>query len=154
MDAMISKLRVWPIWKELKHFAISAACEDSFTSVRMVEFCRGLARDLGRSCKVTEEIWLFSQFDIPQLRAIAADEAAMAHLIIISAHHSETLPKGVKSWINQWLGKKTNHSTVLLGLFDPVYQGVSTSMTTYLQDVAKSGDMEFLVKSEDIPDSR
>ena len=151
---MISKLRVWPIWKELKHFAVSAACEDSSTSTRTDEFCRGLSRDLARNCKIAKEIWLFNQLCVPQLRAIAAGEAAHAHLIIISVHHSETLPDGVRTWIDLWAKQRTNHSIVLLALLDPIYQGVSGPMKAYLQEVAKRGNMEFLVKSEDAPDCR
>jgi hypothetical protein len=154
MDSMISKLRVWPIWKELKHFALSAACEDSSTNARTNEFCRGLSRDLGQNCNVVKEIWLFNQLAVPALRAIAASEAALAHLVVISVHHAETLPDGVKSWIDLWLGQRNNHSIVLLALFDPVHQGVSSSMKVYLQEVAKRGNMEFLVKSEDSPDYR
>ena len=43
---------------------------------------------------------------------------------------------------------------MLLALFDPLYQGTSGSMKAYLQEVAKRGNMEFLVKSEDSPDYR
>ena len=154
MDSMTSKLRVWPIWKELKHFAVSAACEDSSTSTRTDEFCRGLSQDLARNCTIAKEIWLFNQLCVPQLRAIAASEAALAHLIIISVHHAEALPDAVKRWIDLWLKQRNNHSVVLLALFDPVYQGVSSSIKAYLQEVAKRGGMEFLAKSEDAPDYR
>jgi hypothetical protein len=148
MDSMISKLRVWPIWKKLKHFAVSGACEDSSTSTRADEFCRCLSRDLARNCTIAKEMWLFSQLRVPGLRAIAASEAALAHLIIISAHHAETLPDGVKTWIDLWLGQRNNHNIVLLGLFDPVYQGSSNLMKVYLQEVAKRANVEFLIKSE------
>jgi hypothetical protein len=149
MDLMISKLRVWPIWKELKHFAVSAACEDSPTSTRADEFCRGLSRELAPKCTLAKEIWLFNQLGVPQLRAIAASEAALAQLIIISVHHAESLPDGVRSWIDLWLGQRNNHNIVLLALFDPVYQGVSGTMKAYLAGVAKKGGIEFLVKSEE-----
>ena len=94
-------------------------------------------------------MWLFNQLGVPGLRAIAAGEAALAQLIIISVHHAESLPDAVKRWIDLWLGQRNGHNNVLLALFDPVYQGVSSSMKGYLQDVAKRGDMELLVKSED-----
>ena len=154
MDSMTSKLRVWPIWKQLEHFAVSGACEDSSTSTRADELCRGLSRDLARNCTIAKEIWLFNQLRVPGLRAMAAIEAALAHLIIISVHHAETLPDGVKTWIDLWLGQRNNHNIVLLALFDPVYQGSSSSMKAYLQEVAERGDMEFLVKSEGAPDCR
>ena len=131
---------------ELKHFAVSADCEDSSTNARTDDFCRGLSSELGQNCKVAKETWLFGQLCVPGLRAIAAGEATLAQLIIISAHHAEALTDGVKSWIDQWLGRTNNHGIVLLALFDPVYQAVSSSMKVYLQDVANRGDMEFLVK--------
>ncbi len=154
MDSMISKLWVWPIWKELQHFAVSAACEDSSSNARTDEFCRGLTRDLGCNCRVVKETWFFSQLCVPELRAIAASEAALAHLIIISVHHAETLPDGVRDWIDLWLGQRNNHRTVLLALLDPVHRGFSSSMEDYLQAVAERGGMEFLVTSEDTRDWR
>jgi hypothetical protein len=120
---MISKLRVWPIWKELRHFAVSAACEDSSTSTRADEFCRSLSRDLAPSCTIAKELWLFNQLCVPGLRAIAAGEAALAHLIIISVHHAESLPDGLKTWIDLWLKQRNNHGIVLLALFDPALAG-------------------------------
>ena len=86
---------------------------------------------------------------MPGLRAIAAGEAALAQLIIISVHHAESLPDAVKRWIDLWLKQRNNHSVVLLALFDPVYQGTSSSMKAYLQEVAKRGEMEFVAKSKD-----
>ena len=154
MDAMVSKPRVWSIWKELQHFAVSAACEDSSSSARTDEFCRGLIRELSGNCRVVRETWFFNQLRVPELRAIAAGEAASAQLIIISVHHSEALPEGVKGWIDQWLGMRNNHSSVLLALIDPVYRGFSGPMEGYLRQVAKRGGMEFLVTSEDTRDWR
>ena len=151
---MISNLGVWPIWKGLKQITVSAACEDSSTSARTEEFCRGLSNDLGRECNVVKEIWLFNLLGLAGLRAVAASEAAVAHLVIISVHHAENLPEEVKSWIELWLKIRSKPVTVLLALFDPVYRGVSSSMASYLREVAKRGGMEFLVKSEDSPDSR
>jgi len=95
---------------------------------------------------------LFTELGVPQLRAIAASEAALAHLIIISVHHAESLPDGVKSWIDLWLGQRNNRRSVLLALFDPIYQGTSSSIKAYLEEVAKRGGMEFLAKSEEAPD--
>jgi hypothetical protein len=115
----------------------------------MDEFCLGLSRDLARNCTIAKDMWLFNQLCVPGLRAIAAGEAALAQLIIISVHHAESLPDAVKRWIDLWLGQRNAQSIVLLALFDPVYQGVSSSMRGYLQEVAKRGGMDLQVKSED-----
>ena len=58
----------------------------------------------------------------------------------------------VKSWIDLWLRQRNNRSNVLLALFDPVYQGVSSSIKGYLEEVAKRAGMEFLIRAEETPD--
>ncbi len=151
MVSRISKLRVWPIWKELKRLTVSAVCEDASASVRTEEYCRGLASDLGRNCELDKEIWLFNFLDMPGLRTVAADEAALAHLVIISVHHAEILPEGVKGWIELWLKKRKDRNAVLLVLFDPVYRGISSSTVGYLREVAERGHVEFLVRLDDSP---
>lgn len=155
MDTTISKLRVWQIWKELKHLAVSAVYEDSSTRARVDEFCQRLARELGQNCEVNKGLWLLSELRTPQMRSMGAGEAAKAHLVIISVHHAESLPDEVSGWIDLWLKHKGNpQATVLLALFDPLYTGSSSSMQARLQEVAKKGNMEFLVQSEDAPENR
>jgi hypothetical protein len=91
-------------------------------------------------------MWLFNFLDAAGLRTVAADEAALAHLIIISVHHAEILPDGVKAWIELWFKKRDNRNAVLLALFDPVYRGISSSTVGYLREVAERGRMRLLVK--------
>ena len=88
----------------------------------------------------------------PQLRAIAAGEAAATDLVIVSVHHAETLPDEVKSWIDLWLKHKRSHPAVLLALFDPLHLGTSGSIQVYLREVARRGNMEFLARSEEKPE--
>ena len=86
------------------------------------------------------------------LRAIAAREAAAADLVIVALHHAETLPNEVKSWIELWLKQRGKRPAVLLALFDPLYQGTSSSMQACLREVARRGHMEFLARSEEKPE--
>jgi demethoxyubiquinone hydroxylase (CLK1/Coq7/Cat5 family) len=86
---------------------------------------------------------------MPQLRVIAAGEASRADLIIVSVHHAPKLPDEITHWIEQWLPQKRHQPVVLLALFDPVYQGDSASMRTYLAQVAKKAAMQFLVHTEE-----
>jgi len=150
----MSRLRVSRLGKERRRLAAVAASEDSSTDTRVNEFCRSLARQLGLKSEVNPQLWLLSELRMPQLRAIAAGEAAQADLIIISVHHSEKLPSEVEEWIELWLARKRERPSVLLALFDPVYQGVSSSMQSYLKEVAKKGRMEFLVQSDETPHER
>ena len=152
MDATLTKLRVWPTWQKLKRIVVSAVHEDFATGARADEFCQTLAKCLGRHCEISKELWPLTELRTPKLRSIAAAEAAAADLVIVSVHHAETLPGEVKSWIDQWLKQKGNRPNVLAALFDPLYVGSSSSIQSFLQEVAKKGHMEFLVRSEEKPE--
>lgn len=129
--------------------AAVAAYEDSVTGARADDFCHGLTRLLGAGCELTKQMWPLSELRLPQLRSIAAAEAAFADLVIISVHHSEAMPADLTSWMEQWSQRKDKRVRVLLGLFDPVYQGVSASIRAYLAEVARKGHMDFLAQSEE-----
>jgi hypothetical protein len=152
MDTTLSRLRVWPLWQKTKRLAVSGVHEDSTTGARADEFCQTLVQSLGRNCEFAKELWLLTELRTAQLRAIAAKEAALADLVIISVHHAETLPSEVKSWIDLWLKQKGSRSAVLLALFDPLYLGTSSSIQAYLREVAQKGKMEFLARSEEKPE--
>jgi hypothetical protein len=150
MDTIKTMLATCRNWKDAKQVAAVAAYEDSHTDARAAEFCRCLSRQLGQECELSKQMWLLNELRIPQLRAIAAGEAAQADLVIISVHHAPSLPAEVVRWIDEWVAHKRRRPRVLLALFDPVYEGDSGSMQTYLAQVAKKGAMEFLVHSEEV----
>ena len=152
MDSTLTKLHIWQVWKGLRRLPVSAVCEDSATGARVDEFCRGLSRDLGRQCKVAEEKWPLSELRVPQLRSIAAEEAAQAALVIISVHHAESLPDEMRGWIKLWLKHKGKRPIALLALFDPECQGSSHSIAAYLREVAREANVEFLSQSEEAPE--
>jgi hypothetical protein len=154
MDAIMSRLQESCRGKAARRPVVVAVSEDSSTDARIQEFCRSLAQQLGMPVEVRQQVWLLSELRVPQLRAIAADEAAQADLIIVSVHHAERLPSEVESWIELWLSQKRIRSAALLALFDPVYQGVSSSMQAYLRGVAQKARVEFLVQSDDTPRER
>lgn len=152
VDTIMTMLTTCRAWKQSKHLAVVAAYEDSLTDARVSEFCRCLGRQIGQHCEVLKQMWLINELRVPQLRAIAAGEAADSDLIIVSVHHAQSLPLEVTQWIELWLGHKRRRQMILLALFDPVYQGDSGSMQTYLAQVARKAGMKFLVHSEEIPD--
>jgi hypothetical protein len=148
MDMIIAKPRLWGRWREAEQLTLLAAFEDSATCTRVKEFCQGLSRDLGGRCKIIQHVWVFSTLRMRELQEIAAEEAAVADLVIISAHQAESLPDEVKRWIDRWLQHKGTRKAVLLALLDRVYDGTPSPIRTYLQEVARRGDMEFLVESD------
>ena len=138
--------------KHPKRLAAVAAYEDAHTDARVNDFCRSLSRHLGDKCDLVKNMWLSSELRVAQLRAIAAGEAARADLVIIAVHHAQSFPSEVKEWLDLWVGDKRKRPAVLLALFDPAYQGDSTSLQAYLREIAKRGKMELLVQSEEGPD--
>jgi hypothetical protein len=150
MNTTVAKFPVWQRWKEARQLVLLAAFEDSVTCTRVKEFCQGLTRDLGAECKIIQHVWLFNTFRMRELQEIAAEEAAVADLIVVAAHHAASLPDEVKGWIDLWLRQKGTHPAVLLALLDPVYEGTSSAIRSYLREVARRGQMEFLADSEEL----
>jgi hypothetical protein len=153
MDPLITKLQTMTrLGKNPKQVVALAAFEDATTETRVNEFCRGLGRQCGGKCEVTQQMWLFNELRVPQLRGIAAGEASRADLVIISAHHAQSFPSEVQDWFKLWLGQKGSRPAALLALFDPVYVGDSTALQSYLKEAARKGKMEFLVRVEESRD--
>ena len=152
MAATLTNLQVWPAWQKLNRIVVSAVHEDFATGVRADDFCQTLSKCLGRDCEIAKELWPLTELRTPKLRAVAAGEAAAAALVIISIHHSDSLPTEVKSWIDLLLKQKGSRPKLLLALFDPLYLGSSSSIQAFLQGVARKGNMEFLARSEEKPE--
>jgi hypothetical protein len=150
MDTLMqTTLRVRQMGGPANRVCTVAAYEDSTTEARVNEFCGGLARQLGEACEFSKQMWLLTELRVPRLRAIAAEDAAQADLLIVAVHHCEELPAELEDWFEQWLAKKGKRATLLLALLDPVYSGVSAALRTYLENIARKAHSEFLVQSED-----
>ena len=152
MDALMTQIQANLTWRKSKGITAVAAYEDASSEPRVGEFCLNLARQFGKSPELSKAMWLFSELRPAQLRSVAASEAAAADLVIIAVHHQESLPEEVNDWIHLWLDRKDKKPIVLVALFDAIYQGDSASMHAYLKDVAKQGNMEFLVQTEEFPE--
>ena len=149
---LLTKLRVSERGSEPRRLTALAAYEDSRTNTRVSDFCRNLEQSLGPQCELVKQMWMLSELRLPQLRSIAAKEAAAADLVIISIHHNESLPDELQSWIELWLPYDGHRPELLVALFDPIYTGVSASLRAYLESVARRGQMEFMVQTEDRPE--
>jgi hypothetical protein len=149
MDTAISNIRIWQIWKGCKKISAVAVYEDAATGERVNDFCHSLFRELGESCQISRELWPLSELRLPQLRAIAAEEAAQADVFILSLHHDESLPAEVKDMFDLWLGRQRHRPGVLIGLLDPVYQGTSAALRLFLKQAAERGKVEYRLMSDD-----
>ena len=95
-------------------------------------------------------MWLVNELRLPQLRAIAANEAAAADVVIVAIHHAQNLPVEIKEWIDLWIGQKRRHPIVLIALLDPAYSGDSGCLRSCLKEASTRGKVELLVQTEEM----
>jgi len=148
MDTAISNIRIWQIWKGCRKINAVAVYEDAATGERVNDYCHGLFPELGERCQISREMWPLSELRLPQLRVIAAEEAAQADVFIVSLHHDESLPAEVKGLFDLWLGHERHQPGVLIGLLDPAYQGASTALRAFLKKAAECGHLECRLLSD------
>ena len=146
MNLLSAKLGMWSGWKEAKRLCVSAIFEDSETCARVAQFFRDLSGDLGQQCQIIQHAWLVNEFRVPELKEIAADEAAHDDLIILAMHSDGSLPEHLQSWIDLWLSRKDGRPAVFGALLDPDTAQDSSSMHLCLQEIARRGNMEFFAQ--------
>lgn len=110
-----------------------------------------LVENLGHDCQFNNQMWKFDVLNIAKLREMAAKDAAVADVIIISSHGDE-LPDHIKAWIEAWAPQAIN-TLALVALFDCDEEDMPRTQATraYLRDVAHRGHMGFFAQPDDWP---
>src|ERR1035441_10386171 len=80
-------------------FSVVIAFEDFETGRQAKRAYDFLVANLSHEWQVTSQMWKFELLSIPELREMAASDAASAKLIIISSRGDRELPAHVKEWI-------------------------------------------------------
>jgi hypothetical protein len=148
MDTIATRLQERSKLATLNRVLVVAAYEDFVTGVRVNELCRGLARELGPQCNIIKQMWLLNLLRLPQLRAIATEDAASADLIIVSFHDAETIPLELRDWVETWPLSKKEFPQLLLALFDCIDdEEPPRGLHAYLESVAANHYMSFFVQT-------
>lgn len=132
-------------------FNVVIAYEDFDTGKHAKETYDFLVHNLGHECQFSNQMWKFDVLGIPKLREMAAKDAAMADIIIISCHGTHDLSADVKAWIGSWVQSRTN-AIALVALFGnsaPCSEG--QFLRAYLADIAKLARMEFFAQPTNTP---
>ena len=101
--------------------------------------------------------WKFDVFQTPEIRNIAATDAASASMVLIATRGAGELPLEVQAWIDVWLPQKCearDSQSALTVLFDTPQHNLGASVLpqfAYLQRVARRGHMDFFVSTFDQP---
>jgi hypothetical protein len=110
-----------------------------------------LTQNLGKECQFSSQMWKFEVLEIGKLCEIAAKDAAVADIIIISTHGAHPLPDAVKGWLE--ISLENTRAIALVVLFsdrsdDPA---MIQATTAYLSEQAKRGQMEFFAQPGPLP---
>jgi hypothetical protein len=126
-------------------FKVVIAYEDLSTGRQAKEACNFVAENLSHKWQVTSQMWKFELLANRELREMAAEDAAMADLIIVSCHGERELPAGVGAWIELWAGQKGG-AVALVAVLDgaPGQAERAEHTQAYLAGVAIRARMEFL----------
>jgi len=136
-------------------FDVVIAYEDFETGKHAKRTYDFLTEHLSKECTFTNQMWKFDVLGIPNLRQMAAQDAAQADIVIISCHGSNPLPAEVKAWIELWISNEI-HPVALVALFDEEAGSEiqAQAMRTYLEQISLRVGMEFFaqptVKSQTI----
>ncbi len=139
--------------RQSKPVSVLFAYEDLNTGARAEEFCRRVAKELGTGGEIRKRMWLFSEFRLPRLRAIAAEEAALSDLVALSVHNAQELPEEIQAWLSAWMTHPARKCSFVAALFDPVLQGDPEPIRSYLREKAQAAKVEFSAELEEIPES-
>jgi hypothetical protein len=136
-------------------FNVVIAHEDFDTGKHARKTCDFLAGNLGPGCQFTNQMWKFDVLSIPKLREMAARDAGLADIVIISSHGGDELPGPVRAWMESWLARKGD-PIALVALFNcPNGQSPNTQpIRTYLADAARKAGIDFFAQPDDWPGRR
>src|ERR1041385_2762721 len=134
-------------------FNVIIAYEDFETGKRAKCIYDSLVENLGRDCQFTNQMWKFEVLGIPKLREMAARDAMMADIVLVS-YHGMHLPSEFKAWVELWV-TEPKHPIALVALLDSPETNDPRMAETraYLADVARRGQMEFFIQPSDSPQS-
>jgi hypothetical protein len=140
-----SDLEVEPV------FNVVIAYEDFETGKHAKETYDFLVSNLSHECRFANQMWKFDVLGIPKLREMAAKDAVVADIIIISCHGTHELSADVKAWINSWIYQSSN-AIALVALFgDGAVYNDNYNVRGYLAEVARLAHMEFFAQPNPLP---
>jgi hypothetical protein len=129
-------------------FNVVIVYEDFASGQRAKGVLDSIARQqLDVDCEVIHNLWKFDVLRMPRLRKIAANDAAMADLIILALHEDYGVPAHIKAWIESWLPQKPGQAAAMVVLLDAEDELSDCIPFTRacLRDVARRGKMEFFI---------
>jgi hypothetical protein len=119
--------------------------EDMETGHRAMKICNHLHQFQGAEEQFRLSLWNYAIFRLPELRDLAAYDAAPAALIIVSTHGQGDVPQEVQDWFDLWLQRRIPQESALVAILDAPPDGDQclSPIQVFLKKVADQAGMDF-----------
>jgi len=131
-------------------FNVVIAYEDFETGKQAKETYDFLVNNLRHECRFDNQMWKFDVLGISKLQEMAAKDALIADIIIISCHGTHELPREVTAWIDSWVCGQSNAIALVALLGEASYDIDRNQTRDYLAQVARRAGMEFFAQPNDL----
>src|SRR5208282_1481892 len=132
-----------------KRCAIVSIYEDLGGRDLLLRLCDSLARKFKDDLEFQFDWWRFKYLADPEIAMEAAQSAAQADLILLSAQSPE-LPVEVQKWFERWLPNRAAADGALV-LVRPSPKGASKSLPAFLRRTARRARLDYLSLSSPEP---
>lgn len=98
-----------------------------------------------------QSLWSMDALEIPELRAVAAQEASDAVIVFCSFEGNRPMPKQFTSWLDMWIHRPRRHDAALAVCVAPEFSASETGVgiTVHLERCAKLGGLEFVNQNQE-----
>ena len=123
---------------------VQVVYEDKRTGLRAKRVVDRLREQLGQTVELQVSLWRFDVLKDPVLHEQAAEEAAGADILVLSARASEKLPEAVSLWLERWLSQSSDEPPALVVSLDSSAKGSAAAerLLTALKRAALPGGVE------------
>jgi len=128
--------------------------EDTVSRDRALRLCDDLVRALWKELEFEFSWWRFDYLGDEAIARAAAESALKSDIAIFSARSGFQLPVSVRTWAEDWAGRRFQDEGVLVALIGTVNTLEITPVHTYLRQIAVQASMDYLPPLPDFESKR
>jgi hypothetical protein len=131
---------------------VTVLYEDTVARERALSLCHHLVRGFWAEIDFAFSWWRFRFLQDPDIAQAAAEAAAAADVLLVSAVRQDDPPDEVRQWVELWIPRRSAEGVLFALLGDDASTEVTASpLRTYLQTVARRAGMDCLPRVGDEP---
>jgi hypothetical protein len=132
-------------WEPKTPFDLVVAYEDRATRNRALHLYDHLAQQLLDDYDFKCAWWKFDHLADPSLLEDSIDDAATAHMVILSLHARPEISEQQKRWVESWLRLRNQRKCALVAMIGDAEEDSvdSSNLISWLRNAARLGRMDF-----------